>query len=273
MIDLDVLERDIEKNGFYIAEELLEKEAVANLKAATEDALAKELAYQGTKNYDLYGTVQVCPMYGGAFIDVLNNKQLVEPFNKVLGEGCIIWSYIATSLPPNDKNFTTRIHVDRPYFFPNYIESMGALVLLDDFTHENGATYYLPQSHTLISEPTEAYFFKNAKRLIAPAGSVFFFNLRLWHAGGTNQTNNWRHALSIGMTRPYLKQKFDIPELLKREGIDIEQISPYAKQKLGFNAIPPKSLDEFWGKNGADRTYTEKSEWLIANKTNLKHEI
>lgn len=75
---------------------------------------------------------------------------------------------------------------------------MGATILLDDFTAENGATYFLPNSQLMNEAPSEEDFYKNAKRVIAPAG-IWFFNARIWHAGGQNHTNNWRHALTINM--------------------------------------------------------------------------
>lgn len=254
----------IKTKGCFMAHNYLEDHLVQRLRDASINAIQKEVEYHGTTNFKDYGAVQVCPLYGGAFIDILDVPKFVEPFEKIMGEGCIIWSYITSSMPPEKPNFTSRIHVDRPRLFPGYCESLGALVLLSDFNEENGATWYLEGSHERLEQPSEEEFYKDAKRIIASAGSVFYFNLRLWHAGGINLTNDWRHAISIGMVRPYLKQKFDLPGMLQNIRYDIDSISSSAKQKLGFNAIPPKSLDEFWGKNGVKKTYTELSEWKIA---------
>ena len=46
---------------------------------------------------------------------------------------------------------------------------MGATILLDDFTSENGATWFLPSSHEMPTPPDEDFFYKNAKRVIAKA--------------------------------------------------------------------------------------------------------
>jgi ectoine hydroxylase-related dioxygenase (phytanoyl-CoA dioxygenase family) len=255
----------IREDGFCLVQNLLDDEVLNSLRKHAAFSIDKESAYHGTTNYRDYGAVQCCPMYDGPFLDLLENRSLIEPMNLVMGEGCIIWSYITTSLPPGSPNFTTRIHVDRPRLFPNYCESAGSLILLDDFTEENGATWYLPKSHVRADEPTEEEFYATAKRLIAPAGSVFFFNLRLWHAGGFNRTDKWRHALSVGFVRPYIKQKFDLPKVLSQQGIDTSTLSDYVKQKLGFFAIPPASLDEYWGPE-EKRTYREKSEWILAKQ-------
>ena len=121
---------------------------------------------------------------------------------------------------------------------------MGATILLDDFTEENGATWFLPRSQWQAEAPSEDDFYKKAQRLIAPAGSVLFFNARLWHAGGDNQTDQWRHALTINMCRPYMKQRIDIPRAMA--GMDLSGVSERVRQKLGFFSQPPASLDEYY---------------------------
>lgn len=255
--------RAIREQGFYIVRNLISSETIQQLTSATENAIRSEAAYHGTTDYRDYGVVQACPMYGGAFIDLLDHRELMEPFNWVMGEGSMLYVYISSCMPPHAPNFSSRMHVDRPRLFPNYTECLAALVLLTDFTEENGATWFLPASHHQENPPDESFFYQNAQRLIAPAGSVMYFNLRLWHAGGMNQTDRWRHALALGVVRPYLKQKFDLPGMIRHQGIDESSISDYAKQKLGYFAIPPKSLDEFYGPP-EKRTYREISEWQIA---------
>ena len=50
---------------------------------------------------------------------------------------------------------------------------MGATILLDDFTEENGATWFCLNSQTLKNKPDENEFYDDlAKRLIEKAGSI-----------------------------------------------------------------------------------------------------
>jgi ectoine hydroxylase-related dioxygenase (phytanoyl-CoA dioxygenase family) len=121
---------------------------------------------------------------------------------------------------------------------------MGATILLDDFTEENGATWFLPGSHERADMPTEEEFYGGARRVVARAGTVFFFNARLWHAGAANTTSHWRHALTINACRPYMKQRIDIPRAMA--GMDLTGVSDRVRQKLGFFAQPPASLDEYY---------------------------
>ena len=79
--------------------------------------------------------------------------------------------------------------------------------------------------------------------MTAPAGSGFYFNARVCHAGGVNKTDQWRHALTINMCRPWMKQRLDIPRVM--ENIDLAGVSEVALQKLGFRARVPASYEEF----------------------------
>ena len=121
---------------------------------------------------------------------------------------------------------------------------MGATILLDDFTEENGATSFLPGSHTRAEAPSLEEYEAGRQRVIAPAGSVFFFNARLWHSGESNLTDQWRHALTLNVCRPYMKQRIDIPRAMAH--MDLSGVSDRALQKLGFHAQVPASYDEYY---------------------------
>ena len=193
---------DILTQGYSIVENVLSPGFVAKAKAQLEIAIAKEVEYHKTNEFSDFGMVLLCSLYGGAFIELFDNKKLTDAFNAVLGDGCIVYAYTSSSMPPNKSNYSARIHVDCPRLIPDYITNMGATILLDDFTEENGATWFLPFSQTRHQQPADEEFYKNGKRVIAKAGSVWFFNARVWHAGGNNLTDKWRHALTINMCRP-----------------------------------------------------------------------
>lgn len=244
--------------GYVVVEGVFGEDFTNRVKQELEAAIASEAAYHGTNNFQHYGMLIACPVYGGAFLQVADNPKLMEPFNWVLDDTCIIYVYTSSSMPPGKGNYSTRIHVDRPHFIPGYTEAMGCLILLDDFTEENGATWVLPGSHLIPETPDETYFYQHATRIIAPKGSVFYFHLRLWHAGGENHSGEWRHSLGIGMIRGHLKQRIDLPRAMK--DVDISNVSDYGLQKLGFFAQPPTSLDEFYAPP-EKRPFRQRSEW------------
>jgi ectoine hydroxylase-related dioxygenase (phytanoyl-CoA dioxygenase family) len=247
-----------QQDGYVVVENVFSEDFTKAIIPDLESAIQSESEKYHSKDHKDYGMLLACSIYGGRFLDVIENRNYIEPFNWILGETCIVWVYTSSGMAPSSRNYASRIHVDRSYFTPGgYTDAMGSLILLNDFTLENGATYLLPKSHLKPDEPTEEYFYDNAVRLVAPRGSVFYFNLRLWHAGGKNTTNNWRHALGIGMIKPYLKQRIDLPRAM--EGVDIHNLTHYGKQKLGYYAQPPSSVEQYY--KNASLALLQQSEW------------
>lgn len=244
MNNLKAFTEEFHTAGSVVVTDVLSQEFCKAARDQLVAAMDEEEKYHGTRDYKDYGMVLLCSLYGGAFWSLFDNTRLVEPFNAILGVGCVVYAYTSSSMPPSAVNYSGRIHVDCPRIIPDFVTNMGATILIDDFTEENGATWYLPNSHERATCPSSEEFYANAKRVIAPAGSVWFFNARTWHAGGANRTQVWRHALTINMARPWMKQRIDIPRAMA--GLDLSQLSPVARQKLGFDAQVPANYNEYY---------------------------
>lgn len=236
--------KEFNANGSVIRRNVLSPEFVHQCKLELNMALEKEVEYMGTKDYGFYGYVLVNAKYGGTFVDIFNNRKLINPINAVLGESCVLYSYTSSSMAPGKGNDSSHIHVDSPIFLNDYVLRMGVIIPLVDFTAENGATTYLPKSHKSANEPDEKFYFENCKTLDLKAGDAWFFHTRLWHSGGKNNTVDWRHALTMNVSRPWIKQRVDIPGVMR--DFDQNLLSEVAKQKLGFYAQVPRSYDEYW---------------------------
>jgi ectoine hydroxylase-related dioxygenase (phytanoyl-CoA dioxygenase family) len=240
----DNTKQAIQDEGYVVIRDVLSPDFVHRAKVALERAIDADAARYGPRAERDYGMVLLCALHGGAFLEVFDNDRLFEPFNATLGDECIVYAYTSSSMPPNGRNYSVRVHTDSPRLVPGYVTNMGVTILLDDFTEENGATWYLPRSHNRADAPSEEEFYRTAKRLIAPAGTAFFFNARLWHAGGHNTTDRWRHGLTMNMCHAYMKQRIDIPRAMA--GMDLSNLSERALQKLGFRSQPPASLEEYY---------------------------
>lgn len=228
--------------GMVLVENILSTNQIKMLKTELKEAILKENKYHGSSDYKDYGMVLLCAKYGGSLLKLFEYDIIFKPFEIVLGNDCIVYSNTSSSMPPNKSNYSKRIHIDSPVDFPNnYPLRMLSLILLDDFTDDNGATWFLPKSHTLNEKPNESFFYENAKRLNAPAGSILYWNPKIWHAGGDNITDKWRDALTIVMTRPFCKQRMNIPDMLG----DVK-INDSGKKRLGYFNVPPKSYNEYY---------------------------
>lgn len=245
MFDKQAFLRELEGPGYAVFESVLPKEWVARAKGELERAI--ELEHQkrgGDTSHREYAMVLICSLYGKAMTDLFDLPYAVDGFNAGLSDGSIVYAYTSSSMPPGRGNNSLRIHVDCPRMIPGYRTNMGGVYMLDDFTLENGATWVLPGSQTRLDQPSPEEFYAKAKRVVAPAGSVMFFDARLWHAGGNNTTDQWRHALTINACRPWMKQRLDIPRAMSH--IDTSGLSETALQKLGYRTQVPASYEEFY---------------------------
>ena len=229
--------------GYAVVHDVVDRAFITKCKRELLAAIEEDAKWHGTEKYDDFAQVLVCAKYGGTFVDIFDNPKVMAPVNAVLGEGSIVYGYTSSSIPPGRKNAGGRIHRDCPRYIPGYMTNVGVVVMLDDFTEENGATWYLPGSEARPDLPSEEEFFANARRMVGPAGSAFYFNARVCHAGGVNTTQSWRHALTINMCRPWMKQRLDVPRIMSH--IDLSEVSETAQQKLGFHAQVPASYEEF----------------------------
>jgi hypothetical protein len=190
------------------------------------------------------GTVHHLPCAGGAFLELLEHNCGHAALQQFFQSPYILNTYGGVLNLPNDVSYVGRIHRDlRSFSGP--VNLMGQLlVMLDDFTEENGATYLLSGSHRLSEKPPEDLFFRDAVRAVAPAGSIVAFNSNLWHAAGVNRTLRPRRALTLVFTRAFIKQQFDYPRALGDDRA--ASFSPILRQLLGYNARVPASLEEWY---------------------------
>src|SRR5450432_3659139 len=107
----------IETQGFSIVPGVLTPEQIGQLKTALKRAIALESEdhrQNGRHEMADVSMVLLCALYGEAFINLFEIAPLIEPFEWVMGEGCIVYAYTSSSMPPQAGNYYGRIHVDCP---------------------------------------------------------------------------------------------------------------------------------------------------------------
>jgi ectoine hydroxylase-related dioxygenase (phytanoyl-CoA dioxygenase family) len=236
------IKKIIESEGAVILRNLITKEDAAALKAALIQALDEDIAKYG-ESYLFKGMVHALMNRGQDFIKLVANPVIQNLFKPILGHGCIIHAYNSSSMPPGLTNYSRSIHVDCPRLIPGYITNMGLTIALDAFTADNGAMEIAPHLFNLPDAPDEDLF--NAEKVVLDnleIGDAILFNARCWHRGGVNNTDKWRHAVTMNICRSYMRQQFDYPALLQdKDSI----LSESAKQFLGYFVRIPKNMDEF----------------------------
>jgi len=247
------------RDGYAVVRNVLAPQVVAQLRKDLETAIVTETEYHGGTNYVDYGMVLVCCTHARSFVDVLGDDDVMRIVDRILSPGSIVYAYTSSSMPPSGSNYSRRIHVDSPRLIPGYETNAGVMMLLNDFTEQNGATWILAGSHHTREAPNAEEFFAKARRVVAPAGSLVYLNPRVWHAGGENMTAHWRHSITVNMCRPYMKQRLDIPKMMLASKVDLTGVSERAMQKMGFYAQVPESLDEYYVPLG-QRKFRQKAE-------------
>jgi hypothetical protein len=239
-------ERALSQNGWTMLSSVVRVELVERLGRALEEVYAEQRVLQVRNGVGdgADGTVHHLPCAGGAFLELLVEAPGRPLLERYFDGPYILNTYGGVLNLPNDISYVGRVHRDQRTFSGDLHLMAQLLVMLDDFTEDNGATYLLTGSHRLREPPPDEQFFRDAARAVGPAGSVVVFDSNLWHAAGVNRSDRPRRALTLAFTRPFIKPQLDYPRALGYERG--ESFSPALRQLLGYNARVPASLDEWY---------------------------
>jgi len=236
-----MLER-FHRDGVAVISAVIDATMVAKLHSELCSAIEQDL--QSYPNVFDAGMVHNCMFRGQQMASLLDCEEMNEFVAQILSPTFIVYAYQSSSLSPSSGNYGSRVHVDSPRLIPGYVTNLGAIFPLNDFTLDNGATYYLPGSQNLEQPPTDEEFYESAKRIEAKAGDLILFHGRVYHAAGINNTEHSRHSLTINFCRSYMRQRFDYPRMMNQQ--NIEQFSDNTKKLMGWNVRVPTHLDQFY---------------------------
>jgi hypothetical protein len=244
--------------GWCRLESRLPSDLLGSLTSALDQAYGAQRALQIRNGVGggADGTVHHLPCAAPVFLDALELLARLAPLDEFFGGPFILNTYGAVLNRPDEPSYVARIHRDLRTFSGELRLMVQLMVMLDEFTEENGATYFLEGSHRTAAPPAESRFFAEAVRATGPAGSIVMFDSNLWHAAGVNRTPRPRRALTLAFTRPFVKQQLDYPRAL---GYDrAAALSPALRQLLGYNARVPSTLDEWY--QPADRRLDQRDQ-------------
>lgn len=165
----------------------------------------------------------------------------------------IINSFSVLDNNVSQANFSSQVHRDIRFYSRNMPLMLNTLVMLDDFTVENGATWLLPGSHMFAEPPSAVYWDKYALQATGKAGDIIVWNSNLYHKSGENTTGIQRRGIPIVFSKSAMKQLLDYPRALGDKRVFSEE----NQQLLGYDSIVPASLDEWYSE---DRTYKKNQD-------------
>lgn len=238
--------RQMEDTGWFIFEEVVDASLIRDLIVDLEKSyeIRRPIQIKNGVDANTEGTAHHLLADGKSFLDLLQRAYLHE-YLKSFFEGNYILNTFGGNLNLR-KQFTyaSVVHRDVRTYTREIKFLMNIIIMLDDFTLDNGATYLLSGSHLKQAKPTDEEFFSTADRAVGKSGSIVLWDSNIWHAAGENKTDSPRRSLSLIYSKPFMKQQFDYPRSVGYE--NAASYSETFRQIVGFNARVPASLEEWY---------------------------
>jgi ectoine hydroxylase-related dioxygenase (phytanoyl-CoA dioxygenase family) len=235
---------ELETLGFTIVENVYSQPLINDLKKQLDIALADDLKMFASHEGKKPDLVVDLSIHNPLFIKSLDNDIVLELCSRMLGANCTLYSFTSTILKPIIKSAVHNMHVDTNKYIKGYVTGLVMTVALDDFTEENGATYYLAGSQNSPITPSEETFVKYAQSTARKAGDVLFFNPRVFHRAGNNNSDKVRYGMTFYATPSFFKQRFDFPRMIPKDSLTGQ--SDRLLTFLGFNSRVPDSLENYY---------------------------
>lgn len=169
------------------------------------------------------------------FIDLIQHPVAIDVVQTLLGPHFIISNFTANIALPGSQSM--RLHSDQSIVVPEpwyHPWAINVIWCLDDVDEENGATRFIPGSHTARwrSElPADAS--ERTMPFQAEAGAVVAMDGRLWHTSGANISADRQRALLFGYySSSFIRGQQNWNASLRPE--TVEMLSPQLREWLGL---------------------------------------
>ena len=182
---------------------------------------------------------------GGAFLELLDADHGQPSLQSFFDGPYILNTYGGVLNLPNDASYVARVHRDQRTFSGDLHLMAQILVMLDDFTEANGATYLLTGSHRCAERPPDELFFRDAVRAAGAAGSILVFDSEFVACGRRQPHRRAAPRPDAGVHAAVHQAATRLPAGA-RIRTQSTTLSPALRQLLGYNARVPVSLDEWY---------------------------
>jgi ectoine hydroxylase-related dioxygenase (phytanoyl-CoA dioxygenase family) len=246
-LDLESYAKRMDNQGWVVLDRAVDQRLVDRMLEDLDASwkICREVQTRNGVANDADLTVHHLLSLGQSFLDFVDDMEPLMPYIEHYFRGKFILNSFGGAINTRGHtSYAQRVHRDIRTFSGDMPLLLNTLVMLDDFTSENGATFMMTGSHKKEQKPTDEEFYWHAEQALGAAGSILIFNSNLWHAGGNNQTDLPRRSVTPMYCRPAMKQQFDYPRAL---GYDRgPELRPHMRQVIGYNARVPATLEEWY---------------------------
>jgi hypothetical protein len=238
---------EIRRDGYTILPELLNAGEIGNLSRRLDAVLQHQVEeFGGEERMTAIGdgmTVR-CPLaYDDAFLLTATHPRLLALCRTLLGEYIVLMQQNGIVNPSDAPHTQHQFHRDLPYqqFVSSRPLALSALVCLDPFSVETGATMVIPGSHREEAPPPAADAASRETPVAAPAGACIVFDSMLVHRAGHNRSGRVRRAVNHVFTVPIIAQQISLPAQLGGRYAD----DPALARLPGYDSTPAGSVVEW----------------------------
>jgi hypothetical protein len=244
--DLEVFDEIMGRYGWIVYEDAVKPDFLEEILNSLVKAypVRREIQLSNGIGDNMSGTLHHLVEKELFTIPFLQHQYCAEQIKHFLKGNYILNSLGAVINTKDSGRYVQNIHRDIRSYTGDYKVMIQLMVILDDFTLENGATYFLSGSHKNEARPDNDFFFKNADRAVVKKGSIIAFDSNLWHATGKNLTDKPRRTLTMAFTRPFFKPQLDYPRFLGYDWGD--SLDNNLRQVLGYKSRIPQNLNEYY---------------------------
>ena len=247
IMDVEHFEAEMTDKGWVVIEGFVDQDLVARMLTDLASAYrtCRALQVKNRVSLDTEGTLHHLIGQGDSFLELIDRLAPVVPHLERYFQGKFILNSLGGNILEKRASYANAVHRDIRTYSGAMPLLLNTLVMLDEFTPENGATFLMSGSHrSHPDKPTDAAFYAGAVQAVGPAGSLLVFNSNLWHAAGVNTTDRPRRSITPMFCRPFMKAQFDYPRAL---GYDrMGSLSELQRQILGYYSRIPASLEEWY---------------------------
>ncbi len=246
-ISTDQFSAVMQERGWIVLQDFANPVLVRQMIDDLESAYltCREIQVRNGISLDTEGTLHHLVGLRESFLEFLNSMEKLVPHLEQHFGGKFILNSFGGNILKKGKSYANNIHRDVRTYSGKFPLLLNTLLMLDDFTIENGATLVMTGSHSEWPTPPPPEVFANkAEPATGRAGSLLIFDSNVWHAAGVNNTDRARRSVTPMYCRSFVKPQFDYPRAVGYERMN--SLSEVQRQLLGYYARIPATLQEWY---------------------------
>tara|TARA_B100001121_G_C18549632_1_gene554761 strand:- start:103 stop:909 length:807 start_codon:yes stop_codon:yes gene_type:complete len=244
--DIDKAVEDITKKGFSVVKSEFSLNQIKSFSKLLDSIQKEYINKYGLgflKSLNEQDQIRLPMSFNIKFFNIAKDKNLNAILKQLIPGRYVLNQQNAVVNPPKKQFDQAKWHRDLPYqhYTSNRPLAINALLCLDEFNIENGATSVIPGSHLHSDFPSDNYVKENIVQLEAKKGDFLVLDSMLFHRAEKNKSNNARRAVNNVYGIPFFKQQINLKNEMKNY-----KLSKKDKELLGFDVSEiPSSVKAF----------------------------